>query len=168
MNIAQLCQREIVTVSDHASLREAAALMRDHHVGALVVTDAAELTRAVGVVTDRDFAIEVLARDLNPADLRIGQLSSKKVVVVPGSATVQEAVAAMENAGVRRLLVTDDEGGVIGFVSTDDLVEAMAAELGGLARALRSGIVRESAERPALEPMRPRPVFLPQGTPGMF
>lgn len=165
MNIASLSQREIVTVNADASLSAAAALMREHHVGALVVIDAAEPPVALGVVTDRDLAIEVLANNFSPSGLRIGQIASGALVAVPGTATVQEAVATMEKGGVRRLLVTDGDGSVTGFVSADDLVEAMAAELGGLARALRSGIARESAERPAVVP--PRPVFLPQGTPGM-
>ena len=53
----------------------------------------------------------------------------------------------MEEGGVRRLLVTDSDGRVIGFLSSDDVLDAVAAELGGLARALRSGIARENAER---------------------
>jgi hypothetical protein len=63
--------------------------------------------------------------------------------------------------------VTEQEGQLAGFVSSDDLLDALAAELSGLAEALRSGITRESAERGAISPPRPRPVFLPHGTPGM-
>ena len=80
---------------------------------------------------------------------------------------MQEAVDAMKRHGVRRLLVTDDGHGVIGFVSADDLVNAIAGELSGLAAALRSGIAREKVERAANETSEPRPVFLPQGMPGM-
>lgn len=167
MDIATVCQRQIVTINAGASLREAALLMRERHVGALVVTDSAQTPRALGVVTDRDLAIEALARELDASTVRIGDVVSGSLVGVAGTATVQEAVNAMEQHGVRRLLVTDDDDGVIGFVSSDDLVEAIAVELTGLAAALRSGIARESAERAAIAPPQPRPVFLPQGMPGM-
>lgn len=168
MNIANLCQRELVTIDSGASLSRAARLMREQHVGALVVTaDSGERQHAVGIVTDRDLVVEVLAKDDVPMDMTVGRLSSQKLAGVPGSASVAEAVAAMERAGVRRLLVADEQGHVIGIVSADDLLAAVAAELGGLARALRSGIARESAERQAAAPPAPRPVFLAHGTPGM-
>lgn len=167
MNIASICQRDIVTIEADASLRQAAMLMREQHVGAVVVTDAAAPSRVAGVVTDRDLAIEVLARDLDASSIRVGQLVRRAAVSVPGDGSLREAVAAMEKAGVRRLLVTGDDGRVIGFISADDLVEAMAAEVVGLARALRSGLVRESAERPAASPASADDVFLPLGMLGM-
>jgi CBS domain-containing protein len=165
MNIASICQRRVITIESDASLREAAASMRENHVGALVVIDAAEESRVAGVVTDRDLAIEVLAGDVGAARMRIGQLVNGSLVAVAGSGSIQDAVNAMEEAGVRRLLVTDDEGRVIGFLSSDDLLDAVAAELSGLAQALRSGIARESAERGPLP--ESEPVFLPMGMPGM-
>lgn len=165
MDIASICQRRIVIIEADATLREAALLMRERHVGALVVTDSADTPRVLGVVTDRDLAIEVLAREPDGSALHIGDIASRSPVGVAGKATLQEAVEAMERHGVRRLLVTDDHHGVIGFVSADDVVEAIAVELTGLAAALRSGITRESAERAAIA--APLPVFLPNGFPGM-
>jgi predicted transcriptional regulator len=171
MKIRDICRHEIVTIDEGASLQEAANLMRARHVGALVVTTSAggegAPTRVAGVVTDRDLVIEVLARNLKGADVRVRGLASDKLVAVPGEAGVAEAVAEMGRAGVRRLLVTAEEGQVVGLVSTDDLLEALAGELSALAAALRSGIARESAERPAIASPSPRPVFLPLGTPGM-
>lgn len=167
MSIADICQHHIITIDAAATLREAANRMREHHVGALVVTvEAAGQDQVVGVITDRDLAIEVLARDLAAADVRVGQVASRRLASVPASAGVAEAVAAMSQAGVRRLLVTGAEGQLEGFVTVDDLLSALASQLGGLADALKSGIARESAERPVIAPPRPRPAFLPQGTPG--
>lgn len=168
MNIASICQREIVTVAADASLREAAASMREHHIGALVVTDAAAPARVVGVITDRDLAIDVLALELNANGICVGQLVHGSAISVSGEASLQQAAAAMEDGGVRRLLVTGEDARVIGIVSIDDLVDAVAAEVSGLARALRSGIARENAERPAVTPEPPEPpVFLPLGMLGM-
>ena len=168
MNIANLCRRQIVTIDAGATLREAAARMREHHVGALVVTvENAGNECVYGVITDRDLAIEILARDLNPADIRVGPLARRELASVPADAGIAEAVAVMKEAGVRRLLVTEAQGQIVGIVAADDLLDALAAQLTGLALALRSGIAREGAERSAIPPPHPRPVFLPHGTPGM-
>ena len=168
MSIAAICQPEVVTINAGASLYDAANLMRAHHIGALVVTvDAAGHEQAVGVITDRDLAIEVLASDLNPTDVKVGQLASRHLATVPGTAGIGEAVAVMQAAGVRRLLVTGNEGQLTGFVSADDLLEALAGQLGVLANALRAGIAREGVDRPLIPRARPRPVFLAHGTPGM-
>lgn len=168
MTIATICRREIVTIDPTASLRDAAILMREHHVGALVVVvESAGREQVVGLVTDRDMAIEILARDLNPVDVKVGQVASRKLAAVPETAGIGEAVTVMHQAGVRRLLVTEEGGRLTGFVSADDLLEALAAQLGVLAAALRSGIARESVERGSIPPVRPRPVFLAHGTPGM-
>lgn len=168
MTIADICRREVITIDAGASLREAANRMREHHVGALAVTvEAAGHEQVVGVITDRDMAIEILARDLSPVDIKVGQLASRQLAAVPLTAGIAQAVSVMREAGVRRLLVTEADGSLAGFVSADDLLEALAAQLGVLAGALRSGIAREGAERPAVAPPRPRPVFLAHGTPGM-
>lgn len=168
MHIADICQRHIVTVAAVATLREAANRMREHHVGSLVVTVESEgQSEVVGVLTDRDLAIEALARGLDGADLRVGQIASRQLVAVPETAGIAEAVAAMKQAGVRRLLVTAANGELSGIVAADDLLAALADQMSGLAEALRSGTSREAAERPPISPARPRPTFLPHGTPGM-
>lgn len=167
MNIEQICRHEVVTIDEHATLNEAASLMRVQHVGALVVTtNNGEQLRVMGIVTDRDLVLEILARNLAPSETRVGQLAQGHLAAVSRDAGVAEAAAEMQRAGVRRLLVTDAEGQLIGFVSSDDLLDALATELSSLAGALRAGIARESAERKAISPPRPRPLFLPQGTPG--
>lgn len=168
MTIATICRSEVITIDSGASLRDAAILMREHHVGALAVTVAnAEYEQVVGMITDRDIAIEILARDLDPGEIRVGQLASRQLASVPDTAGIADAVSIMQQAGVRRLLITGQDGRVAGFVSADDLLEALAAQLSVLAGALRSGIAREGAERGPIPPARPRPVFLAHGTPGM-
>ena len=167
MNIAAICRKDIVMVDEQASLCQAANLMREHHVGALVVTASdGQAPRAVGIVTDRDLAIEVFARNVVGSDVKAGDIASRRLAAVASNAGISDAVAEMQRAGVRRLLVTEDSGEVAGIVSSDDLLEALAAELGALGGALRNGIARESAERPAMATSMPRPVFLPRGTPG--
>ena len=168
MKIAQITRRAVITIDQGESLAAAARLMRHHHVGLLVVTTATDgPPQVAGVVTDRDLAIEVLARDLGPGDVRVGQIAARHLVAVDADAGVADALALMKQHGVRRLLVTEAEGRLAGVVAVDDLVEALAGELNLLAQALRSEVERETRERAAIPAPAATPVFLPAGTPGM-
>jgi CBS domain-containing protein len=169
MDLASLCKRRIVTVNRSASLQQAAALMREHHVGSLVVTESQdEGHRVCGLVTDRDLVIEVLARGLDAAHTPVGQLPEGKLVSAPMQADIDDAIALMQAHGVRRLLVRDDSGNLVGLVSFDDLLQSCGERLGALAEVVRKGIERETAERQALT-TPPRPAMLrvpPMGTAG--
>lgn len=165
MDLTELCTREVVAIDAHSSLREAAALMCEEHVGSLVVVTGDDPPQVVGIVTDRDLALEVLGRGETGTDLRIGHLAKTPPMAVPANATLREAILSMERGGVRRLLVVDDSGGVVGLISSDDLLAALSEEFESLARALRRGIQREKAERAVMSrPTRTRPVFPAFGT----
>lgn len=164
MNISSLCARDVVSVGANASVREAAEAMRRGHVGALVVTDPEEPGRAIGMVTDRDLVVGLLAKGRAPEDQPIGALCSTSLVGVPPTATVQEAVRAMQKEGVRRLLVVEPGGTLVGVLSADDLFEAIAGELDGLAKALREGISREG-QRTVPGAELPRALYLTRNEP---
>jgi CBS domain-containing protein len=168
MNIGSIAKRHIVTIDGSSSLQQAALLMREHHVGALVITEAsAEGPHVTGIVTDRDLAIEVLAQGIDASKARVGGLVRDRLVSAPEGADLGEAVALMRNAGVRRLLVHGAEGQLVGLVSFDDLLQACAAPLAGLAEVLRKGMEREVAERGAIAaPSRPVLRVPPMGTAG--
>jgi CBS domain-containing protein len=158
MNLADLCQRDIISVNAEASIHKAAELMRVHHIGALALTDPEDPTRVVGVVTDRDLVINLLAQDRLLQEQTIGAFSTPHLIRVPGTASVHEAVQTMTHHGVRRLFVTEADGRLMGLVSLDDLLVHLADELGGLAQALRIGIDLESS--------RTSPMFNPAELPG--
>lgn len=167
MDIAAICRREVVTVDQNASPREAVGLMREHHVGALVVTaaDGAE-PHVVGIVTDRDLALGLIDRSADTAPVKIGQLASRDLVAVSVHGSIGDAAAAMQRSAVRRLLVVEPSGQLVGIVSSDDLFQALADQLTMLAGALRAGTEHESSRpKPVAAPM-PRPVFRPHGTAG--
>jgi CBS-domain-containing membrane protein len=160
MDIGSLCTRRLITIGRSASLQQAAALMREHHVGSLVVTEAQdEGERVCGLVTDRDLAIEVLARGFDGARSQVGQMLDGRLVVAPMQASVADAIELMQNHGVRRLLVRDDIGNLVGLVSFDDLLQACADQFNALAQVVRKGIERETVERQALA-APPRPPLL--------
>lgn len=143
MNLAQLCPRDILSVSANAPVRQAAELMRIHHVGALAVTDPGDGSRVVGIVTDRDMVVNLLAQGHSPDERQVGSLGSVKLIGVPGTASVQEAVQAMQQHGVRRLFLLQPDGALMGLVSLDDLLLNLAEQFSALAQSLRHGIQRE-------------------------
>jgi CBS domain-containing protein len=166
MNVASLCDREVVGIPASASIHDAAALMCEEHVGSLVVVTGEEPSKVVGILTDRDLALDVLGRQALPdRSLCAGDLAKAPPVAVRSSASLQEAVTAMEQAGVRRLLVVDDDGGVVGVVAAEDLLAAISQELAGLVQAMRKGIRREQGERKVISVgQAPRPIFPAFGT----
>jgi CBS domain-containing protein len=168
MNIGSIAKRHIVTIDENGSLQQAALLMREHHVGALVITEAStEGSRVTGVVSDRDLAIEVLARGIDASKAHVRGLVRERLVSAPEGVDMSEGVALMQNAGVRRLLVHDAEGQLVGLVSFDDLLHACVAPLAGLAEVLRKGMEREVAKRGAIAaPSRPALRVPPMGTAG--
>lgn len=147
INIGSICRRRIVSVDAASSLVQAAGLMREHHVGALVITTQTdEGPRVSGIVTDRDLVIDALARGLDASAAKIGDLASQRIASVDEDDALSDALAVMQDSGVRRLLVTNDERQLTGIVSLDDLMDAYASQMEGLAQVIRSGIVREVAE----------------------
>ena len=115
MKIADICTREIVMADTRASLKEAATLMREQHVGSLLVVDSANGgPQAVGIVTDRDLVIEAMARGLDATQTPVGRLAEGKLAVVPGASSVEDAISAMKQRGVRRLLVASERGELFG------------------------------------------------------
>lgn len=143
MTIASIAQSDVVAVDEHASVQEAAQLMRERHVGALaVIRGDARAAQLVGVVTDRDLALQVVAEG-RPADTPVGAVGSTAVCAVPNTASLAQAVEVMRDEGVRRLLLVDAEQHLRGIVTLDDLIAAYADQLGDLAGALERGIEHE-------------------------
>jgi CBS domain containing-hemolysin-like protein len=156
MSLAPLCHREIVCVSGQDPIRKAAEVMRKQHVGALAVTDPQDSSRVMGLLTDRDMVVDLLALGHSPDERTAGDLCRSKLVGVPASSTLQDAISHMQQHGVRRLFVAQADGSLMGLISIDDLIEAIADELGDLARTLRINIDKEDARtRPAEKPVLP-------------
>jgi len=168
MNVGSVCTRRIVSIKKSGTLAQAASLMREQHVGALVVTaDTPDGLQVSGIVTDRDLVLDVLARGLDCATVRIGELVSSEVISVGEDDDIGSAIAAMQETGVRRVLVTGGAGKLVGVVSLDDLIAVFAGQMDGLARVIRSGMERERTEVAAAPPPPPLHVRIPaMGTAG--
>lgn len=148
MTIGEICTRKVIIASRSTSVYEAAKLMRECHTGDVVVTDDFDGARKpVGIVTDRDLVLEIMAQGLDPAGLSVGEVMSGNPVTVRERDGVFETVASMRSAGVRRTPVVDSNGTLVGIVSLDDVLELMAEELGNLANVVRQEKLHEIEAR---------------------
>ena len=141
MNVGHICQRKTVTVDQRAELAVAARLMRDRHIGYLVVIGhdpGTELPRPVGVLTDRDIVVAVIAKDTDPKTLRAGDVMTVNPVTVSESDSVERALQDMCRSGVRRVPVTGARGELVGVLSLDDLLELLAGQIQNVAGAVRN------------------------------
>ena len=146
MNIEGMCAHSIVTADRSRTLQECAALMGENHVGTVLVTEETPGgPQAVSIVTDRDLVVEAMARGVAPGQASIGQITARRLVTVPSTASIDEAIQVMKSEGVRRLLVAAPDRRLVGIISMDDLLDALAGEMGGIAQAIRSGFTREAA-----------------------
>ncbi|MDP1997292.1 MAG: CBS domain-containing protein [Gallionella sp.] len=133
MPIGEICNREVIIVQRDTTVQEAAQLMRQHHVGALVVVkEVSGKRKPVGLVTDRDLVVEVLATQLDAAVITVGDIMLPELGTVPENSGVFETIQFMRTRAVRRLPVVDGQGTLIGIVALDDLLALLAEELSEL------------------------------------
>jgi len=137
MNVGQVCGRHVVTVLPGSELVAAAGLMREKHIGYLVVVESEWMPRPVGVLTDRDIVVSVVAKNVDPASLTVGDVMTSRVVATDEQGPLDAALVQMRRNGVRRLPVLGPEGEVVGVLSIDDALQAIMHELDNAAGSIR-------------------------------
>lgn len=157
MNVGDICRRQITTVTRHTGLLAAAELMREKHVGLLVVIEpgmdpAAPVDkptgRPVGVLTDRDIIVSVVAGGADPQQLTVADVMTREPVTVGVNASIQQALRTMRQIGIRRLPVVDMGGYLAGILALDDVIDLLASEILNVADAVRNERRIEDALRP--------------------
>lgn len=148
MKTGDVCNREVVFIERAASISEAARLMREHHVGDLVVVEEKNGRRApVGIVTDRDLVLEVLAEGVNQNDVAVGDVMSYELATANEDDDLFDTVKRMRTKGIRRLPVVDRAGALVGIVTVDDLLDLLAEQVSDLARIVQREQTRERERR---------------------
>ncbi len=131
--LAEICVRPVVTIDGKATVREAARLMRQRGVGALVVTSN---HRPKGMVTDRDVTVSVVAEGLDPDEARVADVMRANPAVIRGDKGLLDAVKLFAAKGVRRLPVVDNRGYAIGIIALDDVLILLGTEMSHVAATL--------------------------------
>lgn len=135
MAIGDVCMRDVVVAGRDTTVREAAKLMVQHHVGNLVVIEeTGGRSVPVGIITDRDIVRNVIAEDLDPAVFALGDLVARELVTAAEDQGVFECMQNMRIHGIRRMPVVDRYGGLVGIISLDDLIQLLAEEMSELGK----------------------------------
>ncbi len=151
MIVGQVCNPYVVTIETGRDVFEAARLMREHHVGDLIVVEEeeAEAKRPVGIITDRDIVVGLVAKDIRDLEkLFVEEVITQDLVTVEETDTVADAVDVMKEHGIRRLPVSDGDDKLVGILTMDDVLALISQEIGGMVEAVQNQMGRERTLRP--------------------
>jgi len=138
MSVGKICTRVTVTAGPEESARAGAKRMRTYGVGSLVVIDGDG--RPIGMLTDRDVAVRLVAEDRDPDRTPIEDVMSMPLHSVAEETPIESALSAMAGAGVRRSVVTDAKGRLIGILTLDDVLELLSEEAQTIGALLRNQV----------------------------
>lgn len=150
MKIGDYSGKVAVSIYGGAEIAQAARLMRDQHVGFLVVYEEGDdLRRPTGVLTDRDIVLEVTACGIDPASVRVEDVMTREPLVARESDEVSDLLQAMRLTGIRRAPVVDARGALVGIIAIDDVIAGLAGLMCDMAGSIKSGQCREWRSRVA-------------------
>jgi predicted transcriptional regulator len=142
VKIERLYTRRVMATTRSANIAEAAAAMQRYQVGSLLVMeDPPASGPPVGIVTDRDLALQGFASE----SFQVGSVMTPVLATIHEDADVHEALEVMRAHGVRRLVVTDAAGALRGILSIDDVVDGLSADLAAAAAVLKGEVRRDAA-----------------------
>jgi len=133
MAIYECCQENVVTAVPDASIMDIIGLMEDRNVGSVVIT---EKKKPVGIVTDRDIILRVIANEKDPSKIKVKDVMTKNPMVLTGDIGLFDALKQMEGKKFRRLPVVDTKGQLKGIITVDDLLRLFISELSSVASIL--------------------------------
>ncbi|CAG1018245.1 Hypoxic response protein 1 [Burkholderiaceae bacterium] len=137
LTAGEVCTRIVTVAFRGMRLAEAAQLMREAHVGCLVVVEDADPGRVVvGVLTDRDIVVSVLASDRDARYISVGEAMTTEVVTAREDDSVLDLLELMRRKGIRRIPITGPQNVLVGVATLDDLLEVVAEEMQALAGAI--------------------------------
>jgi CBS domain-containing protein len=135
MTIGDICNREVITMKRDSTVLQAASLMRQFHVGDVVITD-------------RDIVVELVATELDCNVMTTGDIMTKNLIVIKDSFGVFDAIKLMSSKGIRRIPVVDNDGALVGIVTFDDLLVLLTKEFNTLVKLIPREQKNEEAKRP--------------------
>jgi CBS domain-containing protein len=148
LTVGEICTRSVTIAFRSTPLNGAARLMRENHVGSLVVVEETGGMRVVvGILTDRDIVTAVVAADLEPATLRTEDVMSTDLITAREDDSLIDLVRSMRRKGVRRVPVVGAQGELVGLATLDDVLDVLSQELSLLVAAIDNEGKRERQMR---------------------
>jgi CBS domain-containing protein len=138
MSVTHVLNPNVATATAGQSIAEAAVLMRQEHVGDLVVVERRGQAQVpVGIITDRDIVVGVVAKRIEPDSVTVGDAMTRNVLTVREDSSLEFALREMRRYGVRRAPVVRSNGDLVGVIAIDDLLQHLAVQLSRLADLIR-------------------------------
>jgi CBS domain-containing protein len=149
MTVGQVCNPNVATIRADQSVVDAATLMRQEHVGNLIIVESRRgASVPVGILTDRDIVVSVVAKRVAPDSVTVGDAMTRDVLTVREDASLEFALREMRRRGVRRVPVVRTSGDLVGIIAADDIIQHLAMQLGRLADVIRIEQDAELRARP--------------------
>jgi CBS domain-containing protein len=149
MRIGEICNREVVVIKEDSSVTEAARIMREYHVGdVVIVREQYGQQLPVGILTDRDIALGVVADEIDPKSVSVGDAMSFELTTVSEDEDFIHAIEVMRDKGIRRIPVVDADEVLIGILTVDDVLDLLSGVLIDLVHLVDGQRRREIKERP--------------------
>jgi CBS domain-containing protein len=128
MKISKAMHPKATWASADTSVKDVARMMEKNDIGAVPI---GQNDKLIGMLTDRDIALRVVARGLDPATTTAKDVMTKGIVWCRLSSTVEDAIHLMEQKQIRRLPVIDDDKRLVGMLSLGDIAHSVSRELSG-------------------------------------
>jgi CBS domain-containing protein len=149
MRVGEICNREVVVVEEERSITEAAVIMREYHVGDVVICKVKYGKQVpVGIFTDRDIALEIVAKGTDPGSINVGDAMSFDLTTVDEDDDLMHVIEVMRDKGIRRVPVIDADEALVGILTVDDIVDLLSEVLVDLAHLVDRQRKREAKLRP--------------------
>ncbi|KTC90298.1 CBS domain-containing protein [Fluoribacter dumoffii] len=126
MRVGEYCNRDVVVINSNESVKKAAELMRSYHVGDLVLVEETDNKKVpIGIVTDRDLVVEVMAAGVTPESLLVRDILTEPFFSVFEKDSLFDALEVMHSKKIRRLPVIKEDNTLIGIITLDDFIEIL-------------------------------------------
>lgn len=135
MSVGEICNREVIITSKESTIFEVAKLMRDHHVGDVIVVDSNGIQPVpIGIITDRDIVVELIAKEVALDSVTVADVMTYDLFTAKERDGIWSTLECMRTRGIRRMPVVNEQGGLEGILTVDDLLELFSEELTSLAK----------------------------------
>ena len=121
--ISEWMTTNVVTIEKNKSVKQAAQLMDAHDIGTLVVMEG---KKPIGIFTERDILRQIVAMDINPANVELGTFMTRQVITAPENADIAEISRTMTLHHVKRIPVVNKDSELVGIITSTDLLKIMA------------------------------------------
>lgn len=136
MSLGHICRRDVVTVDPGTTVSEVTRIMEDKNLGSVIVTGGDD---RFGIVTDRDIALRVVNRSLDPVRTPIEDVMTQDLVLtLREDMGLFEALEQIRKSAVRRFPVVDVEGRLVGIITLDDIIRLLGKEIAGVASVIEN------------------------------